>query len=103
MCLLSPTGLRAKRRLEAGPERKVIGAETRGQSCAHSGFYFIVDPAAARSAPSFEGEPKAGTRGAQGSKEGPLFLSAKHVAEEVDYPVTVAIFVVVPGEARKKA
>lgn len=32
-----------------------------------------------------------------------LLLSAKHVAEEVDYPVTVAIFVVVPGEARREA
>lgn len=32
-----------------------------------------------------------------------LLLSAKHVAEEVDHPVTVAIFVVVPGEARKEA
>lgn len=32
-----------------------------------------------------------------------LLLSAKHVAEEVDHPVTVAIFVVVPGEARREA
>lgn len=32
-----------------------------------------------------------------------LLLSAKHVAEEVDHSVTVAIFVVVPEEARKEA
>lgn len=43
----SATSSRSSENFEPRPERKVIGAETRGQSCAHSRFYFIVDPVAA--------------------------------------------------------
>lgn len=47
----------------------------------------------------------AGTRDARRNAEGPsaLLLFAEHKAEEVYYPVTVAVFIVVPGEGRKAA
>lgn len=44
----APPLSRPSENLEPGPECTVIGAETRRRSCAHSGFYFIVDLVAAR-------------------------------------------------------
>lgn len=44
----APRLFRPSENLEPGTECTVIGAETRRRSCAHSGFYFIVDLVAAR-------------------------------------------------------
>lgn len=44
----APHLFRPSENLEPGTECTVIGAETRRRSCAHSGFYFIVDLVAAR-------------------------------------------------------
>lgn len=44
----APRLFRPSENLEPGTECTVIGAETKRRSCAHSGFYFIVDLVAAR-------------------------------------------------------
>lgn len=95
--------------LDPGPDPAVTGAETRGAAVSPQGFYFTVGPAARApraGRPLSPGGSRAGTGETGTGREHweteagqpASLVSAEHVAEEVHHSVTVAIFVVIPGE-----